>query len=170
MHAYRQLCLRYVTLHIHFFLFLYIHKDMHKRIILFCVCKDAQKKRKKYAYKTYTLFALSPAFSFPPCRLRRQGSPLGKVPSGKPPRPLGRPFLFLPYLFSRSIHIFLPYFIPFRPSAFHSAARSLPGGHSTPVDSFADIFFFLLLPRSGWREWERLAAEEKKMNGWRAVG
>lgn len=37
------------------------------------------------------------------------------------------------------------------------------------MDSFADIFFFLLLPRSGWREWERLAAEEKK-NEWLASG
>lgn len=30
-----------------FFSFLYIHKDMHKRIIPFCVCKDAQKKEEK---------------------------------------------------------------------------------------------------------------------------
>lgn len=88
---------------------------------------------------------------------------------------LGRPFLFLPYLFPRSIHIFLNLFsiplgAPFRPSVFPPSARSLLGDHSTPVDSFADIFFLFCCCREvaggDGKDWRRGRKNEWPASGW----
>lgn len=72
------------------------------------------------------------------------------------------------------MHIFLNLFsIPlgasFRPSAFPPAARSLPGGHLTPVDSFADIFF-LFTAAEKWLEGMGKIGGGREKNEWLASG
>ena len=127
------------------------------------------KKRGKNKHIEHIHFSPFSRLSFQPCRLRRQGWPLGKVPPGKPSSPRGRPFLFLPYLFSRSIH-------------FHPSLGSIPSlcisfrcpfasGRPSHPRGFFCRYFFLFTAAGKWlEEMGKIGDGREKMNGLRAVG
>lgn len=130
------------------------------------------KKRGKSKHIKYTYFSpFLPPFLSRPAAFGGRARLSAKFHPGNHPAPWGAHFFFS-LIFSRVVYISfsIPLRTPFRPSAFHSAARSLPGGHSTPVDSFADIFFLFCCCRKRLDGMGKIGDGIEKMNGWRAVG
>lgn len=148
-----------------FFSFLCIHKDMHKRTITFCVCKDVQKKEEKNKHIKHTHFSpFLPPFLSRPAAFGGRARLSAKFHPGNHPAPWGAHFFFS-LIFSRVVYIsFSIFFHPSRgsiPSLCLSSRRPFaPGRPPHPRGFFCRYFFsFLPLPGSGWMGWERLAAE-----------
>lgn len=154
--------MRYVTLHIHFFLFYVYIKICTKEPSLFVLVK-MHKKRGKNKHIKYTYFSpFLPPFLSRPAAFGGRARLSAKFHPGNHPAPGGAHFFFslissrvvyISFSLNSSHSVPLP-FIPL-PVRFRKAIQ--PPWILLPI-----VFSFLLLPGSGWRRWERLAAEEKK--------
>ena len=167
MHTYRQLCLRYVTLYIHFFLFCIYIKICTKELSFFVFVKMHKKKRKN-KHIEYTHFSpFLPPFLSRPAAEGGRARLSAKFHPGNHPAPWGAHFFFS-LIFSRVVYISfslnsshsVP--LPFLPPPVRSREAIQP-----PLILLPIFFSFLLLPGSGWMRWERLVTERKKVNSGR---
>lgn len=153
-----------------FFSFLCIHKDMHKRTITFCVCKDVQKKRGKNKHIKHTHFSpFLPPFLSRPAAFGGRARLSAKFHQGNHPTPGGAHFFFS-LISSRVVYISFSLTsshsvpLPFLPLPIRSREAIQPPWILLPI-----FFSFLLLPEAaGWngKDWRRKRKNEWSASGW----
>lgn len=169
MHAYRQLCLRYVTLHIHFFLFCIYIKICTKELSFFVFVKIHKKRGKNKHIKHIHFSPFLPHFLSRPAAFGGRARLSAKFHPGNHPAPWGAHFFFS-LIFSRVVYISFslnsshPVPLPFLPSPVRSRKAISPPWILLPI-----FFFFLLLPEvAGWdgKNWRQGRKNEWPASGW----
>lgn len=154
--------MRYVTLHIHFFLFCVYIEICTKEPSLFVFVK-MHKKRGKSKHIKYTYFSpFLPPFLSRPAAEGGRARLSAKFHQGNHPTPGGAHFFFS-LISSRVVYISFsltsshPVPLSFLPPPVRFRKAISPPWILLPI-----FFFFFAAAGSDWREWKRLAVEEKK--------